>query len=134
MHMPQKSRLKLPPLDLGKETIGQRLARLRKERGYSQVELAKKIGLTQPLVTAYERDTRRLHAEMVIRFAKALEVSTDELLLGKVTPAKSTSGHASLKIIRRLQRIESLPEPQQKTLLKSIDLLLSGAGRTSVTT
>ena len=39
--MPRKSRLKLPPLDLGKETFGQRLTRLRKERGYTQVTLAK---------------------------------------------------------------------------------------------
>lgn len=130
--MPQPSRLKLPPLDLGKETLGQRLARLRKERGYSQVELAAKIGLTQPLVTAYERDTRRLHAEMVIRFARALDVSTDELLLGKrLGQAKpATAAHVSLKIIRRLQRIENLPETKQKTLLKSIDLLLDGSGRT----
>lgn len=129
MSMPQPSRLKLPPLDQGKETIGARLARLRKERGYSQVELAQKIGLTQQLVTAYERDTRRLHAEMVIRFAKALEVSTDELLLGKKTGREknANNAHVSLKIIRRLQRIENLPEPKQKTLLKSIDLLLDGS-------
>ena len=32
--------LKLPPLDLGHETIGRRLARVRKERGVTQVELA----------------------------------------------------------------------------------------------
>ena len=130
--MPQVSRLKLPPLDLGKETLGQRLSRLRKERGYSQVELAAKIGLVQPLIAAYEHNNRRLHAEMVIRFAKALDVSTDELLLGKkATPAKTTSGKTSLKIIRRLQRIEGLPEVQQKTVLKSLDLLLGGVGQSS---
>ena len=123
--MPQKSRLKLPPLDLGKESIGQRLARLRRERGYSQVALAEKMGIVQQLVTAYERDTRRLHAEMVIRFAKALDVSTDELLLG-LAPSRTASSKLSLKIVRRLQRIEHLAEPHQKTLLKSIDLLLDG--------
>jgi ribosome-binding protein aMBF1 (putative translation factor) len=43
--MPKVSKLKLPPLDLGEETLGQRIARLRKGRGISQVELAGKIGI-----------------------------------------------------------------------------------------
>lgn len=125
--MPQRSKLKLPPIPElnGKESVGQRLARLRKERGYSQIELAQKMGLVQQLVTAYERDTRRLHAEMVVRFAKAFDVSTDEILLG--ARAGKSTGKLSLKIVRRLQRIEELPEVQQKILLKSIDLLLDGA-------
>jgi len=128
--MPKPSTLKLPPLDLGPETLGQRLARLRKERGYSQVELAEKMGIIQQLITAYEHDRLRLHAEMVIRFARALDVSTDELLLGLNKKAKAQKGTGlSLKIVRRLQRIEQLPELRQKTLLKSIDLLLDGAGQ-----
>lgn len=125
--MPQRSKLKLPSIPElhGKESVGQRLAKLRKERGYSQIELAQKMGLVQQLVTAYERDTRRLHAEMVVRFAKAFDVSTDEILLG--TKAGKATGKLSLKIVRRLHRIEGLPEMQQKVLLKSIDLLLDGA-------
>ncbi|MGH9967441.1 MAG: helix-turn-helix domain-containing protein [Pyrinomonadaceae bacterium] len=58
--MPQKSRLKLRSLDLGDETIGQRVARLRKERGFTQIELADKIGLTQNLISAYECGRLRL--------------------------------------------------------------------------
>lgn len=42
--MPRKSSLKLPALDLGEETVGERIARLRKERGYTQIELAERIG------------------------------------------------------------------------------------------
>jgi transcriptional regulator with XRE-family HTH domain len=108
------------------EPFGQRLARFRKERGYTQVELAAKMGLTQALVTDYERSRLRMHAEMVIRFSQALDVSTDELLGVKATQAKDKA-KVSLKIVRRLQRIERLPFAQQKTLLKSIDMLLNGA-------
>ena len=62
--MPRKRTQELPPLDFGNETVGQRLARVRKERGYTQVELAKKIGITQTLVSDYETDRLRLSAEM----------------------------------------------------------------------
>jgi transcriptional regulator with XRE-family HTH domain len=76
--MPRKRTLKLLPLDLGDETVGQRLAGLRKERGLTQVELAKRIGIIQ--VSSYERNELGLTAEMTVRFALALQVSTDEIL------------------------------------------------------
>lgn len=56
------------------ETTGQRIARIRKERGYTQNELAERIGTIQALVSDYERDKLRLNAEMAVRFAIALEV------------------------------------------------------------
>jgi len=55
--------------------------RLREERGYTQAELAEKIGIIQTIISAIETDTLKLSAEMAIRFALALEVSTDDLLL-----------------------------------------------------
>lgn len=128
--MPRRSRLKLPPLRLAsEESFGDRLARLRKERGYTQVELAAKVGITQSLMTDYERDKLRLNADMICRFAQALGVSSDELLglSGSSKTKKKEGKHISLKIVRRLQRIEKLPDPQQKKLLQSIDMLLGGA-------
>ncbi len=75
--MPRVSKLTLPPLNWGKESIGQRVARIRKERGFSQVELAAKIGIVQTLVTDYETGRLRLTAEMAVRFALALDVTLD---------------------------------------------------------
>ena len=125
-----KRKLKLPPLKLlSDETFGQRLARLRKERGYTQVELAAKVGIIQGLVTDYERDKIRLNAEMICRFTKILDVTSDEFL-GLADPKSSASkkpGTLSLKIVRRLQRIEKLPAPKQRALLQSLDLLLGGS-------
>ena len=52
--MPQKSKIKLPPLNLGKETLGKRIARLRKEKGCTQSELAQRIGIIRELISNYE--------------------------------------------------------------------------------
>jgi DNA-binding XRE family transcriptional regulator len=49
--MPQVSKLKLPPLNISKESLGHRLARIRKEKGYTQAELAEKIGIIRGLVS-----------------------------------------------------------------------------------
>lgn len=117
--MPRVSRLKLPPLPV-KESIGERVGRIRKDRGFTQVELAEKIGVIQSIVSAIERDVLKLSAEMAIRFALALEVSTDDLLM----PAKRNGSQGkkpSRKILRRLEKIETLPRTQQTAVLKTID-------------
>lgn len=126
--MPRKRSLKLPPLDYGDETVGPRLARIRKERGFTQVELAKKIGLIQSLVSDYETDRLRLSAEMAVRFALALGVSTDDLLNPK-TKNKNGAKKPSLKIMRRLEEIEKLPPRRQAFVLTALDSILRGEAR-----
>ena len=126
--MPQPSTLELPPIDLGNESIGQRIARLRTEHGFTQIQLAEAMGLTQALVSSYERGRLRLHAEMVARFAITLKTTADELI-GLKSKSKPKDRDLSLKLIRRMQRIEKLPVGQQKTLLQTIDTYLKGANR-----
>jgi hypothetical protein len=62
---------------------------------------------------------------MIIRLAQALEVSTDELLGLKQT--KKQENRASLQILRRLNKIQSLPAAQRKVLLKTIDTFIKAA-------
>jgi transcriptional regulator with XRE-family HTH domain len=124
--MPRRSRLKLPPLNVGPELPGQRLARLRKERGFTQSELAQKIGLTQTLVSDYERGKLRLNAEMLTRFALALEVTSDEIL-GIDRKDKARAKPQARRILRRLQALEKLPKRDQETVLRTIDAFLSKA-------
>jgi transcriptional regulator with XRE-family HTH domain len=122
--MPRVSRLKLPPVE-GAESLAERITRLRKERGYSQTELAERIGIIQALVSDYEKGKLRLSAEMAVRFARALDVTTDDLL----QPAKGKRRKAlkpSRKVLRRLESIEALPSHQQQTMLKTIDAMLKG--------
>jgi transcriptional regulator with XRE-family HTH domain len=90
----------------------------------SQVEVAEKIGIIQVLISDYERDKLRPHPEVIVRFAQALEVTTDELLGFKVSPTAGTK--PSLKTLRRLKRIENLPPSKQKILFKTIDNFLKG--------
>jgi transcriptional regulator with XRE-family HTH domain len=124
--MPRKRTLKLPPIDFGTETPGQRLARLRKERGFTQVQLAEQVGIIQSLVSDYETDRLKLSAEMVVRFAMALDVSTDDLLHPEAKKKKAAKG-PSLKIVRRMEEIEKLPPREQTLVLSALDSILRGA-------
>jgi transcriptional regulator with XRE-family HTH domain len=64
----------------GLETIAQTLVRLRKERGLTQAQMAKRLGVSQPVVSDYERGGLRLHGELILRVAEILDVSANELL------------------------------------------------------
>ena len=121
--MPRVSRLKLPPLE-SSEPLADRIARLRRERGYSQAELAERIGIIQALVSDYEKGKLRLSADMAVRFARVLEVTTDDLL--QPEKGKQRALKPSRKVLRRLELIETLPVNQRQTVLKSIDMMLTG--------
>jgi transcriptional regulator with XRE-family HTH domain len=120
--MPKKSK----PKSAEKEILGQRLARIRKERGFTQQQLAERTGLIQVLISDYERGKLRLTAEMAIRFADVLGVTTDELLREKKSAAPARR-QPSLKLLRRLEQIESLPSYQQRALLTTIDNFIAAA-------
>jgi transcriptional regulator with XRE-family HTH domain len=122
--MPRKSKYKLKTHNVSKEELGLQIARLRKEKGYTQVELAKKMGITQVLISAYERGRIKPGYEIISSFAQALEVTTDELL--GLKESKTVIKKPSLKILRRLNKIEQLPPSQQRALLQTIDNYLKG--------
>ncbi len=121
--------LKLKEVDTGKETLGQRLARLRKERGLTQKQVAESTGLIQELVSNYERDKLRLNADMILRFSEVLAVPLDELLRGSKKEPASARRQPSIKLIRRMEQIEELPPYQQRALLTTIDNFIASQSK-----
>ena len=125
--MPKKS--KIAPTEAEKGMLGLRIAQVRKEHGMTQVQLAEKTGLIQVVVSDYERGRLRLPADLALRFAEVLGVTVDELLRpGKKPPASQTTAkQPSLKLVRRMEQIESLPTYQQRALLTTIDTFIAAA-------
>lgn len=123
--MPKKS--KLAPTAAEKESLGIRLAQVRKEHGLTQVELAARTGLIQVVVSDYERGRLRLPADMALRFAEVLGVTVDELLQAPKSRAVKPTKLPSLKLVRRMEQIESLPTYQQRALLTTIDTFIAAA-------
>ena len=60
--------------------IAQRLSALRKQHGISQLDICNRLSLTQSMMSRYENGSRRIPSELLIQFAKAIGVSSDEIL------------------------------------------------------
>ena len=72
-----------------KETFGNMVAVLRKERGMTQ--LAEKIGVTDKAVSKWERDLSFPDVSSIPKLAEILEVSVDELMQVKAESKEDTS-------------------------------------------
>ena len=125
--MPKKLKYGLKPLDYNSSSIGKRIATLRKKKGFTQKELGLKIGITQTLVSDYETGRSHLSDSMLIRFSLSLNTTPNEILGFKIENKTNHNTH-SLKLIKRLNRIEKLPLSKQKALLQIIDGYLDSVG------
>ncbi len=65
------------PLDY---EVGQKVTRWRLERGYTQEDLANKIGITRQVMLQYEKGTRRISIEKLYAITEALSVSITDLI------------------------------------------------------
>ena len=111
-----------------KQTLGQRLRTLRQARGLTQVQLAKTSGITQRAISYYETDTGLPPATVAAALARALNVSTDELLGLKVPKVGHLDDDAETRRLwKRFRQVASLPERDQRAVIRLINSL-SGRG------
>jgi transcriptional regulator with XRE-family HTH domain len=98
--------------------IGVRIRTLRQQRDMTQTGLADLLGTKQTAISEVERGNRGLTVQQLVKVARALKTSPNEIL-GE--GRDGTPKPRSARILRRLHRIEHLPEVQQDALLQMID-------------
>lgn len=61
-------------------SFGRNLERIRKERKINQTELGLELGLTQQMVSSYEKGISSPNVEILIKLADYFQISIDELI------------------------------------------------------
>ena len=72
-----------------KQTIGQFLSALRRSNGYTQQDVAEKLGVSNKTVSCWERDAYSPDIATIPALAELYGVTCDEILRAKRAPAKS---------------------------------------------
>ena len=83
-----------------KETLGQRIQRLRKNANLTQEDVATRLNISSQAVSKWENDNSAPDLSVLLELAEMLGVTTDELL-GK-TPTVSVVEPAQRKPIEKL--------------------------------
>lgn len=73
-------RMTIPEFEVDYPQIGQRIKRLRNQRGMTQEALAEAASLSVPYISHLERAVKKGSLETLTRIAVALEVTVNELL------------------------------------------------------
>lgn len=117
------------------ETLGERIARLRSDRRWSQKTFATRVHIDEAEIRKFEENKASPQVDAIVRMADGLGVSIDYLLtgenfLGKIANlAQDWRAERQLRI--RLGELQALPEPNRGTVLTIMALLINLASERS---
>jgi transcriptional regulator with XRE-family HTH domain len=66
--------------------MGERIARLRHQKGWGQAVLARKLGVSRERISKWERGENAPPLEILVALRRLLGVTLDELVTGKAAP------------------------------------------------
>ena len=103
--------------------IGDKILALRKQQGWSQQQLAKKVGTSGPIIGRYERGEMVPSVEVAKKLANIFTVTLDYL----VDDTGKAAGVKDKAMLQRIIEIEALEQEDKKTIVQVIDSLLRDA-------
>lgn len=111
------------------QALGQRIAERRKALGITQVQLAEKLGVAQQTMAHYEGGTLRVAVALLPTLAHTLDLSLEELVGSEAKADKKAKRGPAPKIQQQLERVSTLPKPDQRAVMRVLDSMLAQAGR-----
>ena len=103
--------------------FGRKILDLRKEKGWSQPDLAKKIGTSGAIIGRYERGDMTPSVEVARKIADAFEVTLDYLFNEANTPDVLKDQ----VMVERWMALNQLPDPDKDKIIYVIDGLIRDA-------
>jgi transcriptional regulator with XRE-family HTH domain len=98
-------------------SISEHITRLRKDKKWSQDDLAKEIGSSRVMIGKYERGDNMPSIEVIVKLAKSFDVSIDYLV-------GNTDLVMDSKIVNRIQNIQQLDSHNKEHLFALMDAFL----------
>ncbi len=108
--------------------FGERLARLRRDRGLTQTQIGEVLGVSQQQVVAFEKGRRRVPISSLPALARALDVSLEELIGEETQRKKPAKRGPTPKLQQQMERISRLPRGKQRFVAEMLDTVLQQAG------
>lgn len=94
-------------------TFGEKLQKLRKERGMSQEELAEKLMVTRQTISKWELNQSTPELEFIARLSDILEVTTDYLIKEQVEVADGKADAQSENGAEAVHTVSEMPGKQK---------------------
>ena len=99
-----------------------KLKNLRKSRGWSQGQLAQKIGADLQRISKYERGVMWPTMELMVRIAKTFEISVDYLIRDEGNAAIGKIKNQTL--LHQIEEVNNLPDEELQTVISFLDAFI----------
>ena len=104
-------------------TLGERIQELRKQKGLTQNQLAKEIGVSHTQMARYEIKGVQPTADTLKKLADLFGTSIDFLVVGN-TQQKAIDSIKDAELVADFKKVAQLPDEERKTILKVIKAYL----------
>jgi transcriptional regulator with XRE-family HTH domain len=104
-----------------RRALGKRIKLLRKQRNWTQKELAEKLDLRQPQLNKYESGMNAPPLDKLLLLAREFDTTVDYLLTGSETDKVPVHNR---RLLDRLRALQSFEGDIQETVIKLIDALI----------
>jgi transcriptional regulator with XRE-family HTH domain len=101
-------------------SFGRNLANFRKEKGLTQEDLVKKSGVAISQIRRYEADKSSPTLDVVIRLARALGVSLDELAFDQTTGV-AASKLMDRELLEQFEMVSALDEEERQAVKRILE-------------
>jgi transcriptional regulator with XRE-family HTH domain len=102
--------------------FGNRVKTLRQERGWSQKELAAKLGIRNTYLYKYEAGLHVPPMEKMVTLAELFGVTIDFLVMGRQAEEQPVT---NTRLAQRFQRLEGFTPQDQETVITIIDAMVA---------
>lgn len=102
--------------------FGKNLAKLRKARQLTQLELADLLDIQQRLVGRWEQGQGKPQFDYIIKLADVLEVSLDQLLRGTDGPQQASFDIKNKKLKELCKQVDQLKSDDQELVCHFLDM------------
>ncbi len=103
------------------KAFGTRVKALRKQKEWTQMELAEKIGIRFPQLNKYECGLQAPPFDKLIMLSEALGTTVDFLLTGELTDTQLLH---NFRLLERFRALESFRNNDQESIITLIDALI----------
>lgn len=107
--------------------FGSRLRKLREARGFTQGELAGRVGIELVQISRYERGQALPNAETLVSLAEVLKTETDVLLRGEASASHQAEAESNLDLplLERFHDLQKLSKRDRDAVILLIDSVLA---------
>ena len=111
-------------MDTKKLPVYERIKLLRKSKGWTQNDLAGKIGTDARMISLYESKKTVPSAETLIKIAEIFNVSIDYLLIENA-PKRSLNNNGSSELLEKFSEFDKLTDKEKDSIMNIIDSLIT---------